>query len=873
MRRVVILLFGLALLSGPRLALATVATPTDPLTPIPMTLGIPTWEELGPPARAFAASVHDTRRNRLLVIGGIDVDRWHAATRSVWALDLADGQWTRVRPVGPQPAARVGACAVYDSLRDRVLMFGGEARRGPFVFDARDSLLADLWVLDLSGAPTWTRLPDATPAPGARARAAFALDPSRDQAWLFGGVVGYPPADADTAALWRLRLSDLAWQRFAPAGAWPLARGGVAGVYVPWVDAIVVHGGQRTPELPTGPTLGDTWLLHPGDTPAWEDATEQSFMRPTPATDLAFVVRPPWRDVLRIARGDPGEWTYAHFVPETRLWEPQVHTPDLPELRAGAHAAYDAAQDRVLYGGGLLPAGAGADTWAIATAPYAPIVALCRAPMPVDANSRVQAVRGERVSGFLYLRDANHLWAYDADSSRWTSDVLARLGPRGGFGSSVTHDRVRQRLILAGGYEPGFDFPPPTGVWALPLRSPLVWTKVLELNLGSHPVLQWSIDGERLYAFSSAGTSPLSAWAIEGGDSLHAIRLPVVGDAPTSGVLSGSAWDENRGRLILLVSNMAGAGYQPRPWSVTLGDTIRFEAIEPGGIPPTVQWEEAMTDDELQDRLLLHAGTDPYGSTIPESDRVWELSLATPPVWRSAPVEGDRPPTGAAQFVPRWFLSDTLSMPWSLYTSRLEVSGHRVFQVSWTTPAAPSAIADSAYAASGEVRVVWRGAPNAGLIACVQRANADGPLPSGWQPIAWVASDEDGRWTFVDRSPRTAGASAYRVFFDRGWASAASGEIRLGAELPSSGLRIASIRPNPARVPERIEFALPRASAVTFELLDVTGRRVWSRETARLDAGLHVVPLGLAVNPRPGLYWLRVKAGGESANARVAIVR
>ncbi len=60
---------------------------------------------------------------------------------------------------------------------------------------------------------------------------------------------------------------------------------------------------------------------------------------------------------------------------------------------------------------------------------------------------------------------------------------------------------------------------------------------------------------------------------------------------------------------------------------------------------------------------------------------------------------------------------------------------------------------------------------------------------------------------------------------------------------------------------------------MTFELLDVTGRRVWSREAGVLEAGVHVLPLAIGATPKPGLYWIRARAGGFDATTRIAIVK
>jgi Galactose oxidase, central domain len=65
----------------------------------------------------------------------------------LWRVDREALTFTRVRPAGPTPAARSGAVMVADPSRQRILLFGGEAR------DALDDLwqLRDASAIDTSG--------------------------------------------------------------------------------------------------------------------------------------------------------------------------------------------------------------------------------------------------------------------------------------------------------------------------------------------------------------------------------------------------------------------------------------------------------------------------------------------------------------------------------------------------------------------------------------------------------------------------------------------------------------------------------------------------------------------------------------------------
>src|SRR5262249_47903052 len=79
------------------------------------------------------------------------------------------------------------------------------------------------------------------------------------------------------------------------------------------------------------------------------------------------------------------------------------------------------------------------------------------------------------------------------------------------------------------------------------------------------------------------------------------------------------------------------------------------------------------------------------------------------------------------------------------------------------------------------------------------------------------------------------------------------------------------VRPNPASGGHlQIGFALPTGTAARLELVDVSGRRLVSREVGSLGAGRHTVSLTRRV--APGLYWVRLTQGTNQQTTRVAVI-
>ena len=101
-------------------------------------------------------------------------------------------------------------------------------------------------------------------------------------------------------------------------------------------------------------------------------------------------------------------------------------------------------------------------------------------------------------------------------------------------------------------------------------------------------------------------------------------------------------------------------------------------------------------------------------------------------------------------------------------------------------------------------------------------------------------------------------------------------EIDESPELESSSAPIAfaieRVWPNPARLDARLAFSLPTAGAVQAELIDITGRRVWTRDLGVLEAGSHAIELAGRERIAAGVYFVRIGFGRETRTTRFAIV-
>jgi len=218
------------------------------------------WEQLnvvGPSARARFATVYDSQRNRMLIFGGRERrNNAYINLREVWAFDLATDTWTEITTSGTAPPARSSPAAVYDATRDRLIIFGGNSSTSGLTLTG----INDAYALDLA-TNTWSAL-SATGAPSPRLyHAAVVLD---REMLVYGGTPNFDgPYHEDTYAL---NLDTDTWRLVSATG--PESRFG-AELFADAVQGrVYMFGGHD------GTNLGnrnDVWVLNVGNG-VWSNA-------------------------------------------------------------------------------------------------------------------------------------------------------------------------------------------------------------------------------------------------------------------------------------------------------------------------------------------------------------------------------------------------------------------------------------------------------------------------------------------------------------------------------------------------------------------------------------------------------------------------
>jgi hypothetical protein len=267
--------------------------------------------------------------------------------------------------------------------------------------------------------------------------------------------------------------------------------------------------------------------------------------------------------------------------------------------------------------------------------------------------------------------------------------------------------------------------------------------------------------------------------------------------------------------------------------------------------------------DPTQDRMLVFGGLGVSGGL---SD-VWQLSLGDAPQWTRCQPAGILPYErvfASAVYVPEF----SAMVVFGGFTPGLgidTISYNDLWAISWQdTPTAVLVSLESATVTAGSVELRWYASRAPDVAANVYRSEG-----AAWERVASVSPDVGGRIHYVDTQVTPGARYGYRLgivergleaFFGETWVAIPRG--------PTFALEGAN--PNPVEGEAKLRFSLIQDRPATLEIIDVTGRRVLSREVGSLGAGSHVVNVAQVL--RPGVYLVRLRQGRDVAAKRMCVV-
>jgi hypothetical protein len=186
----------------------------------------PQW----PVGRLFQSAIYDPVRYRMIVFGGED----GPSLNDSWALDLATMTWSQLGPTGSLPSARYGHTAVYDPAGDEMIVYGGYGGEENGVY-----------AMELGAFPKWRVVSATGPAPAWRTYHSAVLDTRQERMVMHAGVGSGFWSDT-----WQLSMGPNAtWTQLQPNGAAEVARRLHNAIYDETNSRMTIFGGQGTGDL------------------------------------------------------------------------------------------------------------------------------------------------------------------------------------------------------------------------------------------------------------------------------------------------------------------------------------------------------------------------------------------------------------------------------------------------------------------------------------------------------------------------------------------------------------------------------------------------------------------------------------------------
>jgi hypothetical protein len=735
-----------------------------------------------------------------------------------------DGEWFDLAP--PQRAKHA---AIYDPLRDRMVVFGGLIG-----FSGSSN---ETWSFTLAGVPLWNRLATTgdTPPPAAEGLAIY--DSARDHMLVL--IAGY--------GVWSLSLSDQRWAQVSPSGSQPPPRLGTSAVYDTLRDRLLVFGGYAS-GLHGDEISNEVWALNLSGSPAWTQLAPLG-TAPTPRYGHAAVYdRAHDRMVVFGGSGDYGALNnevWALDLAGEPIWVPLSPSGVAPSARAGSLSILDAASDQMLVFGGS--SGPGNDLWWLSLA-----------DSPSWTRTTPPGALPSARSGASLIFDAqrHRLLLYGGKNVGWQTWSLAlsqgaqwsRIGsvPPGRDRQSAVHDPVTDRMIVFGGYVNG-DLSFLGDLWFRDLSVDGMWAEVTPTGATPAP-RAWHnaiLDppGRRMILFGGSADSDYNdTWALSlDGDPTWSPLLPA-GVPPVPRWDASAIYDPARGQLVVFGGASSGQTAITRGndvWTLSLGGTPTWNEIAPIGMPPTPRSGASAIYDPVRDRMLVFGGQT-SAAGIP--DTVWALAFTPAPAWSIIIAAGS--PGG--RFGHSAVYDPTLD--------RMIVFGGIDTNDHW----------------SGDVWALsLSGVPQWTLLQ-----------PAGFVPTPRIAQSAiyDGhRNRMVLFGGFTPGQGNSTIDYNDTWALS-WGDIPI-VDVPRDVpevRRVSSAMPNPTQGSTLVRLELPTRTSIRASVFDVEGRLVRQIAEGSFEAGVHTLTWdgtgSSAGHVGPGLYFCRIMVEGREFNRTIVMI-
>ena len=633
------------------------------------------WQKVGssttPDPRYLQAAAFDETRKVVVMFGGTNSDPntgTSSPNKETWEWSPATGKWTNRTTAGASPAARSGAAMVFDSVRNKFVLFGGRSGSG--------LNYEDTWEWNPTSG-VWTDVSAAGGHPQARSQHGMVYEKSTKKILLFGGGrsdansydgTGMTISFGDT---WEYDPATYAWTARTVTGA-PSVRHDFGMVWDSSRNMAVLFAGMQVDiSGAAGVPKQDTWEWEPG-AGTWTERTVQG-SKPSQRYGHAMAFDATRTKVVVFGgsdistsggtRNDLWDWD-----PTTGGWVQRLTGSEsgTPSGRMYASLVADNADARLelvagetgygsggVYGSGgmigvpILPpgmygSGSGSrDVWELDPAPATPAFTDRTPPLDVPAARYNQTMAYHPSTGKTYVfggydsmsgQSYNDLWEWDGKT--W-AQVASDVRPPARSDGALAYDPIRKSLILFGGvdYNSGNTL---ADTWEL--DSTKKWTQLKPVSspdpISGHGMVTDTtrnkillFGGMNNYSTGSKYSQGNEVWEWDGSTLTWTNRtLTVTTNVPSGRQYPVMAYDEGRQKLFLY----DGMNYSGSPSQFWEWDPISAGwATRDSGDSLQYGYNFVVAYDSQRRREVLLADASTSGSS---NRQTWELD-AKGPTW------------------------------------------------------------------------------------------------------------------------------------------------------------------------------------------------------------------------------------------------
>ena len=713
-------------------------------------------------------AVYDSLGDRLVVFGGSYTDYanwggWSTTTyNTLFSLSCATDQWSTVVPTGVGPGPRHLPSAVMDSRHRRMWLYGGLASASSDGYP-QSSFRDSLWALDLTGAPAWIHCPKSGDWPALANHGILTLDAAEAALTLLPSA-GYSLA----VDRWRRPTSDTGgWTLTPAAGVWPYG----------W--QFEDRAGARSLGL---------------------DYTKLNLARLADAIDSSLEQLPlPTISRIPVRAGDRNRSAMAY---DPISGSSYLFGGDFTRIGPCA-SPHGSNQDDIEFG----------DVWRIPSDPKADAVRLADyGParsghvMVIDKRQRLIVFGGRYSSSYVcatqwgtyYLGDA---WAFNLTGApQWIN--LAPTGTAPGLWEpdGAVYDQSRDRMIVMG-------VGPAIQVWGLELSPSARWSSI---------------------PTSGAPTGILN---------YKAAVLDPVGDR-------------------ILVHSLA---YDQTLWQLSLSTRVWSLVPVLGTPPPAVTKGSRAVYDPVGRRMLVY-----HGATSVQP--VWELSIGATCVWRHLTATDGADPVQRMYPAVSYEPSTGRLLIFGGYypTGSIEFGDLNVLSQQFATPTQVSVASAALVRGAAEVEWLVIDPPNDLRVEMSDGAGLE------WSDVGAAEMSASDRVGFRSALLRAGSRAGFRLAWSMDGARHTMGEVWVSTPLRELALSLSSA--TATATPECfVTFA--DAGEARLEVLDLAGRIVGIPLRLQPTAESRRVELTQLHSAANGVYWIRLSQAGKAVTARLARVR